>query len=215
MNEPQEFEDIVFEEVQGKTNDTFIFKFPKLIPTDLCFDCISLYDQLEDQGLSENSGFNTKEGPRVEIPADRDKNKEVFISSWRLTRLSNVPHASGIWSFVNQALFKYKEKYGVALSGLKLRGWDIKLQKVEQGGGYHVWHFEHAPTDNRVLAWMIYLNDIPDGEGETEFLYQGVRMKPEQGTLIMWPAGITHVHRGNPTYSQSKYCITGWIERVD
>ena len=47
MNEPQEFEDIVFEEVQGKTNDTFIFKFPKLIPTDLCFDCISLYDQLD------------------------------------------------------------------------------------------------------------------------------------------------------------------------
>ena len=75
----KEFSDIVFEQVPGKINDSFILKFPKLIPADLCFDCISLYDHLEDQGLSENSGFNTKEGPRIEIPGDRDKIKKFLF----------------------------------------------------------------------------------------------------------------------------------------
>ena len=36
---------------------------------------------------------------------------------------------------------------------------------------------------------MIYLNDIEDG-GETEFLYQGVRVPPVKGRLIVWLMGL-------------------------
>jgi hypothetical protein len=58
---------------------------------------------------------------------------------------------------------------------------------------------------------MLYLNDVEDG-GETEFLYQRMRVKPKQGTLLIWPAGFTHTHRGNPPLSNNKYVITGWSE---
>jgi hypothetical protein len=56
---------------------------------------------------------------------------------------------------------------------------------------------------------MVYLNDVEEG-GETEFLYQGLKIKPEKGTLVVWPSSYTHVHRGNPPYSNDKYIITGW-----
>jgi hypothetical protein len=88
----------------------------------------------------------------------------------------------------------------------------IKLQKTPPRGGFHHWHCEAADleTSNRVLVWTIYLNDVPDGEGETEFLWQGVKIKPKAGTCSIWPAAFTHVHRGNPVYSCDKYIATGW-----
>ena len=58
---------------------------------------------------------------------------------------------------------------------------------------------------------MIYLNDVEEG-GETEFLYQSIRVAPKAGTLLIWPAGFTHTHRGNPPLSGDKYIATGWVQ---
>lgn len=88
----------------------------------------------------------------------------------------------------------------------------MKLQITPLTGGYSVWHSEHGPgaSASRVLAWSIYLNDVAEG-GETEFLYQRVRYQPKTGSLLMWPAGITHPHRGNPPLSNEKIILTGWV----
>lgn len=107
---------------------------------------------------------------------------------------------------------KYAEKYGV----LRDSGWHsadgFKIQKTEPGQGYHVWHYEADSMDmsTRLLTWILYLNDVDEG-GETEFLYLHSRIKPKKGRLIVWPAGFTHTHRGNPPLSGSKYIATGWI----
>ena len=81
--------------------------------------------------------------------------------------------------------------------------------------GYHIWHSEYdynAPeTRLRWGVWTFYLNDIEEG-GETEFLYQSLRIKPKQGTLCLFPAYYTHTHRGNPPLKETKHIITGWIE---
>jgi hypothetical protein len=89
----------------------------------------------------------------------------------------------------------------------------FKIQKTEPGQGYHVWHSESTTreTCNRILAWSVYLNDIEEG-GETEFINQHMRIKPKQGTVVIWPAGFTHTHRGNPPLSKTKYIVTGWVE---
>ena len=47
--------------------------------------------------------------------------------------------------------------------------------------------------------------------GETEFIYQQKRFKAEKGTVLIWPAGYTHMHRGNPPLS-NKYIATGWYQ---
>ena len=90
---------------------------------------------------------------------------------------------------------------------------EVKIQKTKVGEGYHTWHCENdgMKTRNRIMAFMVYLNDVQEG-GETEFLYQKCRFKPEKNTLLVWPANYTHAHRGNPPLSNDKYIITGWIE---
>ena len=90
----------------------------------------------------------------------------------------------------------------------------IKIQKTAPSQGYHIWHSEYDSSPSgrdRVLSWILYLNDIEDG-GETEFLYQSLRFKPKTGTFILFPAYFTHTHRGNPPLSEIKYIATGWIE---
>jgi len=88
---------------------------------------------------------------------------------------------------------------------------DMKVQRTDIGGGYHVWHYEAGTKAlcARNLAWTLYLNDVEEG-GETEFLYQSMRVKPKKGTFVLWPAGFTHTHRGNPPISNVKYIVTGW-----
>jgi len=121
-----------------------------------------------------------------------------------------------IVSVINDALDKcialYAEEFWI-VKQLKATSLDIKLQKTPPRGGYHVWHCEQGSqkvAQNRAIVWTVYLNDIPDGEGETEFLWQGLRVKPKAGTVSIFPASFTHTHRGNPVYSCDKYIATGW-----
>jgi hypothetical protein len=89
---------------------------------------------------------------------------------------------------------------------------EMKIQKTGPGQGYHAWHYETSKKShaNRVLVYQLYLNDVESG-GETEFLYLRQRLTPKRGTLVVWPAGFTHLHRGNPPLSGDKYILSGWV----
>jgi hypothetical protein len=107
----------------------------------------------------------------------------------------------------------YVDKYSALKEAAQHNVYTWKIQKSVVGQGYHIWHFEADTRFNRnkILAWILYLNDVEEG-GETEFLYYPKRIKPKAGTLILWPATFTHVHRGNPPISNTKYIVNGWIE---
>jgi hypothetical protein len=91
--------------------------------------------------------------------------------------------------------------------------YEQKLQKTKPGQGYHVWHFEKdgMQNRNRILAYILYLNDVSEG-GETEFLYQKCRIQPKRNRFILWPSSFTHTHRGNPPLKEDKYILAGWVE---
>ena len=78
-------------------------------------------------------------------------------------------------------------------------------------------HFSHIHTErsslnslHRVFAWMTYLNDVGDG-GNTHFTHYDLKIKPEIGKTLIWPAEWTHAHCGEILNSGVKYIITGWM----
>ena len=89
----------------------------------------------------------------------------------------------------------------------------VRIQKTQPGGGYHIWHTDNGNmyTSRRIIVLNLYLNTVEEG-GETEFLYQNKRVSAEQGTMLLFPASWTHVHRGNPPLAGNKYIATSWIE---
>ena len=111
----------------------------------------------------------------------------------------------------------YTKEYGIlpTLMRHKMSPY-VRVQKTEPSQGFHVWHCDSANflTCRRMLVASLYLNTIEEG-GETEFLYQSMRVSPVEGTLVFFPAGWTHPHRGNPPLEGTKYILTTWLEFVD
>ena len=105
----------------------------------------------------------------------------------------------------------YQYKYIDIPPHLNITG--FKIQKTLPTEGYHPYHKERGPgyALYREGVYTVYLNDVEEG-GETEFLYQLKRLKPKKGTLCIFPAGYTHIHRGNTPLSGEKYILTGWLE---
>jgi len=68
-------------------------------------------------------------------------------------------------------------------------------------------------SSDRLMAWMLYLNDVTDG-GETYFRLQDKAVKAETGKFLVWPAYWTHPHNGIVSNTQIKYIATGWFVYV-
>lgn len=120
---------------------------------------------------------------------------------------------------INRVMMEYKKIYEFSHKTIEAfhisQPWNI--QKYEVGKYYSNWHCENNGDPKfrgRHLAFMTYLNTVTDG-GETEFLYQREKIKPERGLTLIWPAHFTHTHIGRPSLTQIKYVTTGWFEFFD
>ena len=116
---------------------------------------------------------------------------------------------------VGECLEVYIDQYE-ALLQYRYQQVYLNVQKTLPQEGYHAWHSEDGSLgcNRRILATMMYLNTVHEG-GETEFLYLSKRFSPKKGQVLIWPAGFTHVHRGNPPLSGEKYIATSWLENIN
>jgi hypothetical protein len=92
----------------------------------------------------------------------------------------------------------------------------FNIQRYLPKEGFSSWHCERASLNysNRILVWMVYLNDVTD-RGETEFLYQHHFEEPKQGKLVIWPSDWMYTHRGIVSPTQTKYILTGWFNLIE
>lgn len=131
------------------------------------------------------------------------------------TQIFMPQHANWFMDDINKCIGQGIENYASQIASVgqaPLSSSVAKVQKTPVGGGFSTWHIEQGAGSmaNRFAVWMIYLNDVESG-GDTEFLYQQQKMQAKKGRLVIWPAGLTHPHRGNPPYSNEKYVVTGWF----
>lgn len=188
----------------------FIGMYSGVYPDGYCAHMVEEFDRLQEIGC----GTNRQERDGVPKHAKND-----FSIGFNFKGQCPNPFKEefSINLFFN-GLQKCFEHYSTEFSSLKeckLFATEAKAQKTSAGGGYHIWHHEQGNdwAAHRGLVYMLYLNTLaPESAGETEFLYQQRRIRPIENTMLIWPAGYTHVHRGNAVYGQqSKYVITGWF----
>ena len=174
----------------------FIRSYTDAMPDDLCDTLIAWFDQSEDVRIEEANRLTRK---------DKQKWLTFNENSDLYTRVQKVKY---------DMMHRYLTEFPFAYRGTKkLVSPDVKVQSTPPfGGGFHNWHSEVCNWENmsRCLVWTFYLNDIELDEGETEFLYEKMRVRPRKGLGCMFPAGWTFQHRGNPVHSATKYMATGW-----
>lgn len=140
------------------------------------------------------------------------KDHQTFIHSLLLPDSSNV--FSEYNELTYECLKRYLYSYNNFMEAEDFQQPYMKIQMTEPTGGYHQFHTENMEynTTSRVMVSMLYLNDVEEG-GETEFLFLSKRFSPKKGRFLIFPAGYTHIHRGNPPLKENKYIVTSWIER--
>jgi hypothetical protein len=180
--------------------ENFLYVQDNVFDNDYCKKSIDYINLLDERSiLIDTQSFN-------HMIDDKGVNlvHHYDFKSWSWIAESFLPT---ITKYVND----YLQKYSI-LAPQRFLLYDVKVKKITSGGGFHTWHYESASyeTLDRILVVQVYLNTIEDG-GETEFLYLKKRVNAEEGRIIIFPAGFTHTHRGNPPLNKDKYIITTWV----
>lgn len=188
----------------------FIGSFHDLYPEGYCKHLISEFERLVQSG----AGSNRQQSEGAAKHRKNDMQLGLNFGVHNVAAFEGKNATDLFFAGLQKCYDVYAEQYSI-LKNDKITGTAMKMQRTDPGGGYHVWHSEQGNGEHsaRVLAYMVYLNTLePEEAGETEFLYQQCRIKPQENLMLIWPAAFTHAHRGNTVFGQrSKYIVTGWF----
>ena len=189
--------------------ENFIGIYENAYPREFCIDAINYYEDMVSKGFGYSrqqlEGISKTIKDDTSVCASDENSMKIDYTSQLQPSFLNL-----FWS---QYYVDYQNQFEILNNNVPKAIFALKIQKTLIGQGYHNWHSENSNrhVQNRILTYTLYLNDVEEG-GETEFLYYPKRVKPKVGTLVIFPAGFAHTHRGNPPLSNEKYIITGWVE---
>ena len=170
---------------------------------EVCAELVHWFDVCADHDWVIGSRVDTTMGPNLR--------EDIITYPLDLMLEQHIPYKvhETYRQGLKRCLGAYCDKYALALP---LQHKTNMMHKVLPTQGYHFWHFENgnAYQADRILVYSTYLR-VPKEGGETEFRHQSKRVKPVVGRTLIWPAGFTHTHRGNPPLDGEKYYITGWF----
>ena len=179
---------------------SFIFERPNTIPADWCEEIIRRFEAHPEQQRKGVIGQQGDEDNSIKRTMDlvvsgRDDWKDIDQLFFRC---------------VGAALSEMRETFPFFKGPFKDMGYQI--QRYQPGEFYH-WHIDGGSHEfsQRQLVALWYLNDVPGPGGETEFLFQNIRIKPEQGKLVLFPPFWTHEHRAVTLQKGVKYIATTWV----
>jgi hypothetical protein len=195
--------------MKAKYNE-FIGMYNQVFPDYYCQHLIDEFERI----LSKGHCGNRQESEGVSKHIKQDEFYFLNLKNHCLSDFQEKNSMSIFWDGLQTCFDDYIAEYDI-LKNINLKCTSVKIQKTVPGGGYHIWHSEQGNNDsaNRGLVYSVYLNTLDEnGAGETEFLYQRLRIPPQENSIVIWPAAFTHTHRGNVVHGKkSKYIITGWF----
>ena len=190
-------------DINNNKNPNFIGAY-NIENDSLCEKIVSFFEEnkdLQSQGaVGDGVDEKIKKSTDITIYPNNLKEEKFFLFKDYLNSL-------------NQCYQDYRETYPFLKKFIKKvdLGY-FNIQKYLPGGHFAELHSERTSLQNlhRLFAWMTYLNDVDDG-GTTDFDYFDIKVKPEKGKTLIWPAEWTHAHTGSILKSGKKYIITGWM----
>ncbi len=181
-------------------SDTFIFEQRDALPAELCREIIERFERTPDEQ------YEGRVGQLADTDRSLKKTTDLVVSG------------KAHWKDIDQALFRslgraileFRETFPYFKGPFKDMGYG--LQRYLPGEHYH-WHIDGGSHDfsQRQLVAIWYLNDVPGPGGETEFLFQNVKIRPEAGKLLLFPPFWTHEHRAVTLRTGTKYIATTWV----
>ena len=185
-------------ELREVLSGSFIWQQEDVLTPARCQDIIKRFEAHPDKAPGR-AGADAGERPALK----RSTDLTLVGSEWQ-----DVDR--WLFSSLSAALRDMRRHYPYFRGRFKDQGYAV--QRTGEGEYYH-WHVDaDSPAlSERQLVAIWYLNDVAGPGGETEFLHQGVKIRPAAGRLILFPPFWTHQHRGVTLRQGVKYLATTWI----
>ena len=172
--------------------------------------CKNVCEKLDNDGRKKLGVFNKYK--------ETDPNFKTSLDL-HISRLPEWKEEDDVFfTTISQFLKQYREDIQTSTNGkffygdgddyFSDTGYQVKVYKPD---GHYDWHSDYAIHDYsgvRALTFIWYLNEDFD-EGETEF-FNGKKIVPKTGRLLIFPANWIYVHRGCTVKTKNKYIATGW-----
>jgi prolyl 4-hydroxylase len=183
--------------------------FIDITPLDDINLCDELIDFFHRHKTLQTSGYVNLSGIMPSVVNKEFKDSTDLNILWEVSETDET--IKKYQEQVIKLVIKYGNKYE-CMQSLNMGFTDsFNIQSYKPKGGYKAWHFERSQnTQERVFAFMTYLNDVPDGG--TEFYYQETTTKAKKGDTVIWPTEWTHTHKSQVSKKHEKYIATGWLE---
>jgi hypothetical protein len=169
------------------------------IDESLCDDIINYFKNNKKYHIQGSFGHN-------DIDKNKKESTDLGIKNNDLSYPFNYYR-----HYISKIIQSYEKKYEELKTGSFyniIEDYNIQYYKPNQG--FKSWHYERTfKVSNRMLVFMTYLNDVPDGG--TEFKYQKIISPAKKGLTLLWPSDFTHTHRGQISKIKEKYIVTGWL----
>lgn len=194
-------------ELTSQTSPHFIGSW-NINNDELCKNIIDFFKNnsvLQKKGVTTGNTVNEEVKKTTDITINpeslKSKDYEIFVT---------------YFDHLNKCFLDYKEQYPFLKTFIKkISIGPFNIQKYSSGDHFSRLHSERTSinTLHRLFAWMTYLNDVnEENGGTTDFDSYKIKVKPEQGKTLIWPAEWTHAHYGSILKSGEKFIITGWID---
>ncbi len=186
---------------QSLASRDFIVSYPGALSAEVCRTIIEEFEADRRKRASKTAS-GTSGGGRTGAQLD----------------MAGHPEWAELKKIVTDKTVECMHDYAKRFSSLEfiLRSEEVTLsppviERVEVGQGFD-WHIDSGPlgTARRFLSALTYLNDVDDG-GKTEFPLQGAALRPERGTIVMFPPYWLYPHRGAPPAAAAKYKMTAYF----
>ena len=164
-----------------------------ILNDDLCNQIINFFQnnpQLQKKGVTTGNKINEDVKKTTDITINpnnlKSKDYDLFVT---------------YFNHLNECFLNYKEQFPFLKTFIKKIGiGPFNIQKYSPGGHFSQLHSERTSinTLQRLFAWMTYLNDVKKEDGgSTDFDYYKIKVNPERGKTLIWPAEWTHAHYGS------------------
>lgn len=180
--------------------NSFVFEKPNALSEEFCTDVIARFEEDQEGQYKGRIGQLANEDNSIK------KSTDLVVSGkehWK-----DVDKA--LFQSLGRTVLEFRETYPFFKGPFKDMGYGV--QRTNLGEHYH-WHIDGGSHDfsHRQLVAIWYLNDVAGPGGETEFLFQDIKIRPELGKLILFPPFWTHEHRGVTLDKGVKYIATTWV----
>ncbi|MBT4838707.1 MAG: 2OG-Fe(II) oxygenase [Methylococcales bacterium] len=186
--------------IKEVTPNSFIFEIENALPKEICAEMISRFENNPSQQ------YFGRLGQQQNMNRDIKRSTDLVVSG-----KSDWQDIEGfLFRSATMVLEEFRESYAFFRGAFKDMGYAI--QRTRPGEGYH-WHIDGGSHEfsQRQLVIVWYLNDVAGPGGETEFLFQNVKVKPSAGKMVIFPPFWTHEHQGVTLEQGVKYIATTWI----